>query len=195
MWFCMYVTNELGLVCNLEMRFDAGVGSHFTYIFPLSLQSNPKCLTPASSLALSVWLLKNREPLWQLVFSVSGSPPVDPNKYGFSRISPWAQGTQRQARWETASGQSRHARGGRELARLLNSVFPAWHVQLEEEVWAGGLKSSCKVAKRNRAKGLNFISTRAARAEGKVRLRLCLQCQKKGGEEIVCTFPKITSLY
>lgn len=94
-----------------------------------------------------------------------------------------------------ASGHSWRARGGRELAGLLNSVFPAWHVQLEEEVWAGGLRSSCKVAKWNRAKGLNFISARAARAEGKVRLRLCLYCQKKRGEEIVCTFPKITSLY
>lgn len=170
----MYVTTELGLVYNLEMRFDAGIGSHFTYVFPLTLHSNPKCLTPASSLALSVWLFKNREPRWQLVFSVSGSPPVDPSKYGFSHISPWAQGAQQQARWEMASGHSWRARGGRELAGLLNSVFPAWHVQLEEEVWAGGLRSSCKVAKWNRAKGLNFISARAARAEGKVRLRLCL---------------------
>lgn len=125
MWFCMYVTNELGLVYNLEMRFDAGISSHFTYIFPLSLSSNPKCLTPASSLALSVWLFKNREPLWQLVFSVSGSPPVDPSKYGFSQISPWAQGTQQQAGWEMASGHSWHARRGRELELRVSSLAHA----------------------------------------------------------------------
>lgn len=88
------------------------------------------------------------------------------------------QGTQQKAGWETASGRSGHAHRGQEL---LNSMFPAQQVELEEEGWAGGFRSSCKVGEWDGAKGLNFMCVRATRAEGKVRLRLCLQCQKKEG--------------
>ena len=85
-----YVHDQWVRLCNLEMRFDARISSRFTHVIPLSLHSNPKCLTPASSLALLVWLFKSREPLWQPVFPISGSLPVNPVKYGISHISSWA---------------------------------------------------------------------------------------------------------
>lgn len=43
------------------------------------------------------------------------------------------QGIQQKAGWKMASGQSWHVHRGQELARLLNSMYPARHVELEEE--------------------------------------------------------------
>jgi len=43
------------------------------------------------------------------------------------------QGTQQKAGWEMALGQSWHAHRGQDLERLLYSMFPAQHVELEEE--------------------------------------------------------------
>lgn len=84
------MTNELNFVFNLEMRFDAKNKSCFTHVLPLSLHSNLKHLKPASSLALLLWLFDNRAPLWQTLYSISGSPPVGPSKSGISHISPSA---------------------------------------------------------------------------------------------------------
>lgn len=157
-----YVYDQSVKLCNLEMRSDARINSHFTRILPLSLHSNPKHLKPFSSLALLLWLFDNRESLWHTVFSISGSPPVGPSKCGISRISPLAGHTaegwvgdgfgavlacrQRTRVWEAAAvGVSSLANGAG--GRGLSSGFEE-QLQGSKVEWSQGLEfyiyKSCK---------------------------------------------------
>lgn len=141
-----------------------------------------KCSVLSSPLGVVVLEIHSIS-LCQPIYSISESPPVDPIDYRIIHISPWAGHTAEG--WEIAVGQSWHACRRQEFTRLLNTMLATQHTKLEEEHWAGGLRSSCKVAKWNRARGLNFTFTSAAGAEGRVRQRLCPQCQKRRGKNSV----------